>query len=55
MKELQNSGLECRRTGGSSGLTQYTKELKVMLENNNISPRCSKGTVYIKSKSNLKW
>ena len=53
MKELKNNGLERRRTGGSSGLTQYTKELKVMLKTNNISPRCSKGTIYIKSKSNL--
>ena len=26
-----------------------------MLKTNNIIPRCSKGTVYMKSKSNLKW
>ena len=56
MKQLlRNNGLERRREGGSSGLTDYTSELKMLMSTPNFSPRCAKGTVIVKSINNLKW
>ena len=52
---LKNNGLERRREGGSSGITGYTRELKILMSTPNFSPRCGKGTVLLKHKNNLKW
>ena len=52
---LKNNGLERRRVGGSSGFTTFSKEMKLLMSTPNSTPRCAKGTVYLKSKCNLKW
>ena len=52
--ELKNDGMERRRVGGSSGFIGYTKEMKCLMKTHNSSPRCSKGVVWLKDKSNLK-
>ena len=52
--ELKNDGLERRRVGGSSGKIGFTKEMKFLMKTHNSSPRCSKGVVWLKDKSNLK-
>ena len=53
--ELKNDGLERRRVGGSSGKIGFTKEMKLLMKTHNSSPRCSKGVVWLKDKSDLKW
>ena len=52
--ELKNDGLERRRVGGSSGKIGFTKEMKLLMKTHNSSPRCSKGVVWLKDKSDLK-
>ena len=54
-EHLKNNGLERRRTGGSSGQIAYSDELLLLLQSHNSSPRCSKGTVFLRDKDNLKW
>lgn len=54
-EQLKNNGLERRRAGGSSGEVNYSKELHILLQSHNSSPRCSKGTVFLRDRDNLKW
>lgn len=54
-KHLKNDGLERRRMGASSGYVTYSKEFKKLMKTSNSSPRCSKGAVWLRDASNLKW
>ena len=54
-KSLSNNGIERQRTGGSSGYLQFSDELRRLLATSNSTPRCSKGSVWLRSHDNLKW
>ena len=51
---LKNECLERRRSGGSSGEIQYSKDLMKMLHTPNSSPRCSSGTIFLEG-TNQQW
>jgi hypothetical protein len=54
-EHLKNDGFERRRMGGSSGYVTYSMALKKLMKTPNSSPRCSKGVVWLRDASNLKW
>ena len=47
------NGIERKRTGGSSGQFRYSKELMTLLHTTNLTPRNSKGVVWLRAKNDL--
>ena len=45
-KSLKNECLERKRLGGSSGINEYSHNLKLLMKTHNTSPRKSKGIFY---------
>ena len=50
--ELKNNGIERRRTGGSSGIIQYSSTLKMLMHTPGSTPRKSMGCAWMRMNNN---